>query len=304
MPAERRNRLSVKKENIVKSVIVLTAVTAVTLVSACASAPQRSEQLEQARAEVETLAQDPLASTAAGQELQAARGSLQQADAALADKRPLEEVNHLAYLAERNAEIGKARIQEAQSRQQIAQGEAERNRVLLEARTADAQRAQASAQTEAERAEAARQEALAARQELADLQAQQTNRGMVLTLGDVLFDTGTATLKAGAGERIDRLAAFLNENANTRVMIEGHTDSRGSETYNEQLSRRRAQAVADALLTRGIPSSRFEIIGRGEEVPVASNDTDSGRQQNRRVEIVFSDQSGKFAQGANTKVLR
>jgi outer membrane protein OmpA-like peptidoglycan-associated protein len=288
----------------VKSIIVLTAVAAVALVSACASAPKRSEQLEQARAEVETLAQDPLASTAAGQELQAARASLQQADAALADKRSLEEVNHLAYLAERNAEIGKARIAEAQSRQQIAQGEAERNRVLLEARTAEAQRAQASAQTEAEHAESARQDALSARQELSELQAQQTSRGMVLTLGDVLFDTGAATLKTGAAERIDRLAAFLNENANTRVIIEGHTDSRGSDTYNEELSRRRAQAVADALVTRGVPSSRFEILGRGEAVPVASNDSPAGRQQNRRVEIVFSDQSGKFAQGAKSGVLR
>ena len=292
------------KENSVKSLIVIPTLAAVALVTACASAPKRSEQLEQARAEVETLSQDPLASTAASQELQDARRTLQEADSALANKRPLEDVNHLAYLAERNAEIGKARIQEAHSRQQIAQGEAERNRVLLEARTADAQRAQATAQTESERAEAARQEALSARQELADLQAQQTNRGMVITLGDVLFDTGAATLKAGAGERIDRLASYLSQSPNTRIMIEGHTDSRGSDAFNEELSRRRAQAVADALLTRGIPSSRFEILGRGEAVPVASNDNAAGRQQNRRVEIVFSDQSGQFAAGANSGKFR
>jgi outer membrane protein OmpA-like peptidoglycan-associated protein len=283
----------------VKSVIVVTSVAAVALLGACASAPQRSEQLEQARAQVETLAQDPAASQTASQELQAARGALQQADAALANKRPMEEVNHLAYVAERNAEIGKARIDESKARQQIAQGEAERNRVLLEARTADAQRAQATAQTETQKAEAARQEALAARQELSDLQAKQTERGMVLTLGDVLFDTNATTLKAGSAERLDRLASFLNENSGTRIMIEGHTDSRGADAYNEELSRRRAQAVADALLTRGIPSSRFEIIGRGEAAPVASNDTPAGRQQNRRVEVVFSDQSGKFAQGAS-----
>jgi outer membrane protein OmpA-like peptidoglycan-associated protein len=118
-------------------------------------------------------------------------------------------------------------------------------------------------------------------------------------LGDVLFDTNAATLKVGSAERLDRLAAFLNENSGTRIMIEGHTDSRGSDAYNEELSRRRAQAVADALLTRGIPSGRFEILGRGEAAPVASNDTAAGRQQNRRVEVVFSDQSGKFAQGSS-----
>jgi len=288
----------------VKSIKIVSAAAILGLAVGCASAPQKSEQLEQARAEVETLAQDPSASAVAGQELQAARGSLQQADAAVANKRPLTEVNHYAYLAERNAEIGKARIEESRSRQQIAQGEAERNRVLLEARTADAQRAEASAQTQSDRAQAAQQDALSARKELSDLQAQNTSRGMVLTLGDVLFDTNTATLKAGAGERIDRLAAFLGENTGTRVIIEGHTDSRGSDAYNEELSRRRAQAVADALLTRGVTSSRFEIVGRGEAVPVASNDSQSGRQQNRRVEIVFSDQSGKFAQGATSGALR
>lgn len=288
-----------------KSIIVVSSLAAAVLAAGCASAPKRSEQLEQARAEVETLAQDPQAAQIASEELKAARGALQQADSALADKRPIEEVNHLAYVAERNAEIGKARLGEAQARQQISQGEAERNRVLLEARTAEAQRAQASALTEAERAEAARQEALAARtdlesarKELSDLQAKQTERGMVLTLGDVLFDTNAATLKPGAAEHLDRLASFLTQNDGTRIIIEGHTDSRGSDAYNEELSRRRAQAVADALLTRGVQSNRFDILGRGEAVPVANNDSSAGRQQNRRVEIIFSDQAGKFAQGA------
>jgi outer membrane protein OmpA-like peptidoglycan-associated protein len=283
-----------------KATIVVTSLAAVTLAAGCASAPKRSEQLEQARAEVETLAQDPLAAQTAGEELKNARAALQQADSALADKRPIEEVNHLAYLAERNAEIGKARIAEAQARQQVAKGEAERNRVLLEARTAEAQRAQAGA-------EAARQDALAARtdlettrQQLSDLQAKQTERGMVLTLGDVLFDTNAATLKPGANEHLDRLASYLTQNEGTRIIIEGHTDSRGPDAYNEELSRRRAQAVADALLTRGVPSSRFDIIGRGEAAPVANNDSAAGRQQNRRVEIIFSDNSGKFAQGATT----
>lgn len=274
-----------------KSIIVVTSLAVVTLAAGCASAPKRSEQLEQARAEVETLAQDPQASQLASEELKAARGALQQADSALADKRPIEEVNHLAYVAERNAEIGKARIGEAQARQQIAQGEAERNRVLLEARTDEAQRAQASAV-------AARTDLESARKELSDLQAKQTERGMVLTLGDVLFDTNAATLKPGAAEHLDRLASFLTQNDGTRIIIEGHTDSRGSDAYNEELSRRRAQAVADALLTRGVPSNRFDILGRGEAVPVANNDSSAGRQQNRRVEIIFSDQSGKFAQGA------
>jgi OmpA-OmpF porin, OOP family len=288
----------------VKSAILVSSAVAVALLSACASAPKRVEQLEQARAEVETLAQDPMANQVAQQELQAARTALQEANAAFADKRPLPEVVHLAYVAEKNAEIGKARIDEAQSRQQVAQGEADRNRVLLEARTAEAQSQTQRAQQAQQEALTARTELENARKELSDLQAQQTDRGMVLTLGDVLFDTGKATLKPGAAERLDRLSAFLSENSGTRVMIEGHTDSQGSDEYNEELSRRRAQAVADALLTRGIPSSRFEVLGRGEGVPVADNGSAAGRQQNRRVEIVFSDQSGQFAQGANAPIRR
>lgn len=288
------------KETVVKSTIVVASLAAVTLVAACASAPKRSEQLEQARAEVETLAQDPLAANVASQELKEARAALQRADSALADQRPIEEVNHLAYLAERNAEIGKVRIAEAQSREQIAQGEAERNRVLLDARTAEAQRAQAGAEVARQDALAARTDLEQTRQQLSDLQAKQTDRGMVLTLGDVLFDTNAATLKPGAAERLDRLASYLTQNEGTRIIIEGHTDSRGSDAYNEELSRRRAQAVADALLTRGVRSNRFDILGRGEAVPVANNESPAGRQQNRRVEIIFSDQSGKFAQGATT----
>jgi outer membrane protein OmpA-like peptidoglycan-associated protein len=262
------------------------------------------EQLEQARAEVESLAQDPMASQAAAQDLEQARGALQRANEALADKRPVEEIAHHAYVAERHAEIGKARIDEMQSRQQIAQGEAERNRVLLEARESEAQ-AQAQRAQQAQQAAMTAQEQLeAARRELSDLQAKQTERGMVLTLGDVLFDTNKSTLKPGAMESLDRLANYLSQNDGTRIIIEGHTDAQGSETYNEELSRRRAQAVADALVTRGVPSSRFEVIGRGETTPVANNASAAGRQQNRRVEIAFSDQSGQFAQGANAPIRR
>ena len=155
-----------------------------------------------------------------------------------------------------------------------------------------------------QQAEVARQDALSARAELEDmqkqfseLQAKQTERGMVLTLSDVLFDTGQATLKPGADLALDRVAEFLRENAGTRVIVEGHTDSRGSEEYNLRLSERRAQSVADALRMRGIEPGRFQVVGRGEGYPVANNATAEGRQQNRRVEIVFSDNAGRFAQG-------
>ena len=274
------------------------------LLAACASAPPRSDTLEHARAQVQTLSAEPLAQQAAAHDLDSARASLQQAETALSQHKPPEMVDHLAYLASRHADAGEARVEEARARQEVARGQEDRNRVLLEARTRDAQAAQSQAEAAQSQALAAKSQAEAAQQQLAstqqqlqDLQAKQTNRGMVLTLGDVLFDTNQATLKPGADLKIDRLAAFLQSNPNERLIIEGYTDSTGSEDYNQQLSRRRAQAVADALAAHGVPASRYQAVGRGPAFPVATNSTSAGRQQNRRVEIVFSDQSGRFAQG-------
>ena len=102
-------------------------------------------------------------------------------------------------------------------------------------------------------------------------------------------------VQAGATEVIGRLADFLMRNETTRIRVEGHTDSTGDDAYNAELSRRRAQAVADALAARSVPASRVEVVGRGEGYPVATNDTSAGRQQNRRVEIVFSDPEGQLS---------
>jgi outer membrane protein OmpA-like peptidoglycan-associated protein len=162
----------------------------------------------------------------------------------------------------------------------------------MQARDREAQNAKGEAA-------AAQSELAGARQEIVALQAKQTDRGLVMTLSDVLFDTGRSTLKPGADRELDRLAQALKDNSNTRVMIEGHTDSVGSDSFNEVLSERRAQAVADALRTRGVSSERYEAKGLGKSFPVASNDTAAGRQQNRRVEIVFSDDSGRFAQSGS-----
>ncbi len=282
--------------------VILATVAAV--LGACATTPPRNSDLEAARAQVQMLSAEPLAQQAAAHDLDAARASLNQADAALAQHKPPAVVDHLAYLARRHADAGQARVDEARARQEVARAQEDRNRVLLEARTREAQNAQLQAQNaqlQAQNAQAQAQasqnEAQAAQQQLRDLQAKQTERGMVLTLGDVLFDTNKATLKPGADQRLQRLGTFLQNNPNERVIIEGYTDSTGSEEYNEELSQRRAQAVADALAAQGVPASRYQVVGRGQSLPVATNSTAAGRQQNRRVEIVFSDQSGRFAEG-------
>jgi outer membrane protein OmpA-like peptidoglycan-associated protein len=282
--------------------VSFTAIASAVLLAACASMPERIAELDQAHADVEALAADPLAQQAASQELSNARKSLESADIAM-KSRGKEEVLHYAYLATQQAQTGQERIATARAKQEVAQGEAERNRVLLESRTREAQAAKAAAEQQAQQADAAKQQAEAAQRQLEEMQAKQTDRGMVLTLGDVLFDTAASTLKPGADSIIDRVAAFMKQNEGTKVIVEGHTDSRGSAEYNQQLSERRAQAVADALAFRGIDRSRVEAVGRGEALPVASNDTSAGQQQNRRVDLVFSDESGRFASGA-TPTLR
>jgi outer membrane protein OmpA-like peptidoglycan-associated protein len=298
------------------STLSVTAIVSAVLLAACASAPKTNPELDKAHAEVEALAADPIVQQAASQELSNARKSLEAADIAL-KKRNRDDVLHYSYLASQQAQTGQERISAERSKQQVAQGEAERNRVLLESRTHEAETARAAAEQQAanaraqlqqaeaarQQADASRQEAEAAQRQLAELQAKQTERGMVLTLGDVLFDTGKSTLKPGANSMIERVAGFLSSNEGTKVIVEGHTDSRGSDEYNQQLSEQRAQAVTAALASHGIDRSRVEAVGRGKALPVASNDSAAGQQQNRRVELIFSDASGRFA-GSGSSALR
>src|SRR5262249_44817473 len=150
-----------------------------------------------------------------------------------------------AYLAERNSLIAEQQIAELYAKRQVEQGEAARNRVLIEAREREAERARLAAESARLQAAAAASAASSTdaenqrlRDELAALQAKQTDRGMVVTLGDVLFDTAKADLKPGAMNTVDRVANFLEEHNGTRVLIEGHTDSRGSADYNLGLSER------------------------------------------------------------------
>lgn len=304
-----------------KLYMVAGLATILLVLSACTTTPDRVAELDQARNTVETLERDPRAREAASVQLTNAREALQRAEAALEDGQPLEQIRHDAYLARRHAEIGLEMTSEAEASEQISQAEARRRQVQLEARTTEAEAAQRMAEQRARQAERSQREARASQSvaeaaieeanRLADelnamegeLEAERTERGLVLTLGDVLFDTDGDQLKAGAEVSIDRLASFLNENPERRLMIEGHTDARGSEEYNRDLSARRADAVTEALVEQGISSDRIRAVGLGEAFPVASNDTSAGMQQNRRVEIVVSDSDGTFPASAEQRAV-
>lgn len=299
--------------NTSKSRLAVASAVAVVM-AACASQPQRSNEVEEARLAVQNVESSPDAGKYAAAEVTAAHEALREAEQ-LADKhKSRKQISEAAYLAKRHADIATEQIAKGQAEEKTAAAEQQRQRVLLQAREQEAAAARARAEAAKQEADAQRQAAEAARQQaqmtaedarrqaeelsqqLRDLQARQTDRGLVLTLGDVLFDTGKATLKPGAGSTIDRLAAFLEKSPDRSVAIEGHTDSVGTDAYNQQLSEERANAVKAALVAKGIPAERVTTVGKGENEPVASNDNAAGRQQNRRVEIIVSNPDTPVAQ--------
>ncbi|MEX2498789.1 MAG: OmpA family protein [Wenzhouxiangellaceae bacterium] len=183
--------------------------------------------------------------------------------------------------AERRAEAAERARAEREAR--MAEEEArfaDERRARAEARAAELERQTAQMQAEAERLQ----------QQLAELEARPTERGLVLTLGsDVLFDFDKHELKPGAERTVERIAEFLNEYSERQVLVEGFTDAVGAREYNMGLSERRANAVRAALVERGVDAGRIRTQGYGPDFPVASNDNDAGRQLNRRVEVIISD---------------
>ena len=244
--------------------------------------------LEHARTAYAQAQQTPQVVAHAPVPLQEADQALRRAERMWADEHDAEEVQHLAYLASQRVEIAKMAAEQHVAEAQIQQTTEERDRVLLDARTREAQRAQQEAARATQQAQAATTQAQQLQQELAALQAKQTDRGLVLTLGDVLFETGRADLRPGALRNLYPLVTFLQKYPERRVLIEGHTDNVGSESYNLDLSQRRADAVRDFLSQNGVNTAQIATRGYGKASPVASNDTAAGRQQNRRVELIIS----------------
>jgi outer membrane protein OmpA-like peptidoglycan-associated protein/outer membrane murein-binding lipoprotein Lpp len=296
---------------------LVAATAAGAVLAGCASTPRSSPELARARDAVETVSSQPQATEAAEPDVKAARAQLRRAEAALRNGRPMVEVNQLAYLALRHAQAAEARIDAARSQAQVAKATEERQQLLLEAQKQRATSAQQQAQSAQQQvaqakdaAQQARSQAQAAQQQLASerqqfkqmeteqLGAHQTDQGMVVTLGNVLFSTGKAALQPGAHLQLDRLASYLKDHPKERVLIEGNTDSTGAAVYNQQLSTARAQAVGQALQLQGVSQSQYETLGLGEAYPVAANDSAAGRQQNRRVDIVFSNSTGQFSEAA------
>jgi len=254
------------------------ALTAAALCAACQTVPPSNVALEEAHETYQAAASDPRAQKYAQVELNRAREALTYAEAEWRDRGDVALTEHLAYLAKQRAltatEVGVRRHTE----ERIAVASQERDRLLAEARALGAE-----------------QRADLLQQDLQALQAKQTERGVVVTLSDVMFDVDSAVLRPGAARTLDHLAQALRSNPERRVLIEGFTDSQGNDAYSLDLSARRAGSVQQALVDRGVSPDRIVAQGLGESFPVATNSTVTGRQLNRRVEIVFSDAAGQIA---------
>jgi len=200
-----------------------------------------------------------------------------------------------------------AALERARLKLSAATSEAERARIMADiqaqeaalasaqadAKAREAEKAKLEAQAQARAAERSRAELALLMKELSDLQGQLTDRGIVLTIGDVLFATGKSDLNASAQRSMDKLAEFLQKNQNRNLLVEGHTDSIGSDGYNQGLSEQRAASVKSSLVKRGAASERIVTIGYGKKYPLASNSAEAGKQQNRRVEAIILNEGVK-----------
>src|SRR6185437_13787002 len=269
----------------------MTGIGLALALAACAGAPQPNAALESAHAAVQAAQADPNVAKYAALDLEAAQKQLAVADdAALHHKEAA--IGQPAYLAAQNARLAQARAAATADDARVAAGQADRDRIMLEARNKEVHQAQTEKNAALSQRDQATEQTERLQSELDQLKAKPTPRGLVLTLGDVLFDTGKAQLNPGSQRKMDQLAQFLTEHAERRVQIDGFTDNVGSEAYNDDLSRRRAEAVKSALTARGIDPSRIGTEGYGKAYAVASNDNSGGRQLNRRVEVVIGQDNG------------
>lgn len=303
-----------KITTVIRSTLIVAAVGSVgILLASCAAQSVKDPGVVRARANLTELASDPNLANRAPVAMRDAESAVAKAEQS--EKDP-SETAHLVYLADHKIQIARANAQTNFTEEQRKAISEQNSKIQLDARTREADLAKsknsvlqaqndsanrrgAELQAQANNANM-RNEQLQAQNDNADrrnadLQAQllalegkQTDRGMVLTLGDVLFSTGRSDIKPGGVSKLNRLTAFLAQAPDRSVRIEGHTDNRGGQELNQVLSQRRAESVATYLTGHGIQSGRVTAVGQGYSSPIADNKTEAGRQANRRVEVIIS----------------
>jgi outer membrane protein OmpA-like peptidoglycan-associated protein len=269
-----------------------------TLLAGCASTPTKPAGADALRSRLMLLQDNPELASRAPLAIKEAQAAVTAAEQQQPDKA---KAAHLVFMADRKILTAEALAQGQLAVDQRKSLTEQREAMRLQARTqeadsanrrADAAEVDADAQKRA--ADAARTETAAAQRDTLELQnqidalqAEVTDRGLVVTLGDVLFASGTAALNGVGDSHLGKLAVFLGKYPDRTVQIEGHTDSIGSDDYNQGLSQRRADAVKSYLVAQSIAATRLTASGKGEHSPVGDNGSSTGRQQNRRVEVII-----------------
>jgi len=237
--------------------------------AACATPP--NPNLDRARTNFTSLQTNPKANSLAALETKDASEWLDKAEMAYKNKDDKPKVDQLAYLTNQRVELAKETIALRSAEEQLKGASAARAKALLDARDAQIKKLQDS------------------------LNAKQTDRGTVVTFGDVLFDLNKAELKSSGLNNVSQLAQFLQQNPDRKVIVEGYTDATGSDSYNVSLSQRRAGSVSTALAKMGVDPTRIVSLGYGKDYPVADNSSASGRAMNRRVEVTISNDNQPVA---------
>jgi outer membrane protein OmpA-like peptidoglycan-associated protein len=280
------------------------------LIGACSSLPKTTSLLDQTRDAYQVAQSNPQVANYAPLEMKQASDALEQANAAARRDDSTEQIDKLAYLAKQKIALAQEVAKRKSAEADVAGAGRERDRLRSDLRTTEADQAKASAAQSRQKALLAEESAADAQRktleaqartatleaQLADLAAKKTERGLVITLGDVLFGVDLTQLTPDGMGTVQKLAAILKEHPQRSVLIEGFTDSTGSNAYNQDLSERRATSVRSALQDMGVARERVSMRGYGEAYPVAANDTKQNRQLNRRVEIIVSNGDGQIPQ--------
>ena len=259
----------------------IASALALLLLAGCSSQPSNDKELESARALYQQIKDDPAMVRSAPQDVVRAGETLTRAETLATYWGTSADVSQFAYLSQRYSEIAEQENILAQNQQKQEKLERQLQNLQLTLRE--------------DKLLTVEQRKAWAAEQLVSLDSSETERGLVMTLGDVLFAGGSANLTPAANRSVLKLVQFLQLNPRRKIRIEGYSDSMGEEADNQKLSFERAQSVADMLTDLGVDIRRIAVTGYGEAYPVADNASTRGRAQNRRVEIVFSDQQGTLS---------
>ena len=282
------------------------------LIGACSSMPKSTGLLDETRSAYQSAQGNPQVASFARLEMNQAGDALEKANAAARNDESTVEIDKLAYLAKQKIALAEEVAKRRSAEADVASAGRERDQT-----SADAERAKLDALLARDRAAQSDRQAALARDsaadeqrktteaeartasleaQLAELAAKKTERGLVITLGDVLFGVDQTRLTSDGMRTVQKLASILEKYPERSVLIEGFTDSTGTNAYNQGLSERRANTVRSALQDMGVARQRIDMRGYGEDYPVATNDTKQNRQLNRRVEIIVSTGEGQIPQ--------